>query len=185
MHTKRQVAVPLVAAVGLVVRGCAGEPATNLRPTWPMVQGKRSLRTHLSISAMMTTLNGERPDGELLPLQGVDIMLDTIDADGTRLLVERGVRKAGTRASIHVHQYGGLTVCYRGHHHRLCGGNGAHVVPDRHVLEHAARQTHGRWPTSALKRPFLLTHSSCRHTPIPSLSSSLATPVGPAGRMEN
>ena len=62
----------------------------------------------------MTTLNGERLDGELLPLQGVDIMLDTIDADGTRLLVERGVRKAGTRASIHVHQYGGLTCVVEG-----------------------------------------------------------------------
>jgi hypothetical protein len=63
---------------------------------------------------VMTTLNGERPDGELLPLQDVDIMLDTIDADGTRLLVERGVRKAGTRASIHVHQYGGLTCVIEG-----------------------------------------------------------------------
>ena len=30
MHTKRQVAVPLVAAVGLVVRGCAGKPVHKL-----------------------------------------------------------------------------------------------------------------------------------------------------------
>ena len=43
----------------------------------------------------MTTLNCERPDGELLPLQDVDIMLNIIDAEGNRLLVERGVRKAG------------------------------------------------------------------------------------------
>ncbi|NKB40897.1 MAG: cupin domain-containing protein [Ilumatobacter sp.] len=62
----------------------------------------------------MTTLNGERPDGELLPLQGVEIMLDTIDADGNRLLVERGVRKAGTRVGIHVHQYGGHTCVIEG-----------------------------------------------------------------------
>ena len=39
MHTKRQVAVPLVAAVGLVVRGCAGEPASNLTSNAADVSG--------------------------------------------------------------------------------------------------------------------------------------------------
>ena len=41
-------------------------------------------------------------------------MLDTIDAEGNRHLVERGVRKAGTRVGIHVHQYGGTTCVIEG-----------------------------------------------------------------------
>ena len=76
--------------------------------------GYEVIENPLEYFGEMTTLNGERPGGELLPLQGVEIMLDTIDADGNRLLVERGVRKAGTRVGIHVHQYGGHTCVIEG-----------------------------------------------------------------------
>ena len=114
MHTKRKLSVPLIAAVGLTLSGCAGEPASNLATTAADGPGYEVIEDPLEYFGEMTTLNGERPDGELLPLQGVEIMLDTIDADGNRLLVERGVRKAGTRVGIHVHQYGGHTCVIEG-----------------------------------------------------------------------
>ena len=53
MHTKRKLAVPLIAAVGLTLSGCAGEPASRpatWHPPQPIVQGMKSLRTRLSIS---------------------------------------------------------------------------------------------------------------------------------------
>ena len=62
----------------------------------------------------VTTINGERPPGDLLPLQDSFTMLDTIDADGNRLVVTQGVRKAGTRVGIHVHEYGGHTCVMSG-----------------------------------------------------------------------
>ena len=95
MHAIRQVAMPLIAAVALALSGCAGEPASNLTSNAADGPGYEVIEDPLEYFGEMTTLNGERPDGELLPLQDVDIMLNTIDADGNRLLVERGVRKAG------------------------------------------------------------------------------------------
>ncbi|MGC6500758.1 MAG: cupin domain-containing protein [Henriciella sp.] len=59
-------------------------------------------------------INGYGLPGELKPLQNVTTMLDTIDADGNRLLVTRGVREAGTRIGIHVHKYGGHTCVLSG-----------------------------------------------------------------------
>ncbi len=41
-------------------------------------------------------------------------MLDTIDANGQRVVVIQRVRKAGTRAPIHVHEYGGVTCVLSG-----------------------------------------------------------------------
>lgn len=61
-----------------------------------------------------TTINGERPPGELARLVDVTTMLDTVNAEGERLLVVRGVRKAGTRVGIHVHQWGGHTCVLSG-----------------------------------------------------------------------
>ena len=49
-----------------------------------------------------------------MPLVDVTVMLDTINADGDRLLVSRGIRKAGTRVGIHVHQWGGHTCVISG-----------------------------------------------------------------------
>ncbi|GFG55558.1 hypothetical protein CQY20_21850 [Mycolicibacterium agri] len=41
-------------------------------------------------------------------------MLDTIDANGQRVVVMQGVRKAGTRAPIHAHEFGGVTCVLSG-----------------------------------------------------------------------
>lgn len=62
----------------------------------------------------ITTINGSRPPGELQPLVDVSVMLDTIQADGNRLIVWEGTRKAGTRAAIHYHDYGGHTCVLSG-----------------------------------------------------------------------
>ena len=41
-------------------------------------------------------------------------MLDTIDANGQRLVITQGTRKAGTRVAIHTHHYGGHTCVMSG-----------------------------------------------------------------------
>ena len=61
-----------------------------------------------------TTINGETPPGVMARLVDVKIMLDTLNADGDRLLVTRGVREAGTRVGIHVHEWGGHTCVLSG-----------------------------------------------------------------------
>jgi hypothetical protein len=70
--------------------------------------------THSTFAPGMTTLNGEVPPGNLLPLQNVTTMLDTINADGDRIITTRGTRIAGTRVAIHVHKYGGETCVMSG-----------------------------------------------------------------------
>lgn len=45
-----------------------------------------------------TTVNGHPPPGTMAPLSGIAVMLDTLQTDGNRLLVQQGVRKPGTRA---------------------------------------------------------------------------------------
>ena len=107
-------AATLVAVGGLAVGGCTTEQASSPSPSAEETRSYEVIADPLKYFGEMTTLNGKRPDGELLPLQDVEIMLDTIDADGNRLLVERGIRKAGTRAGIHVHQYGGHTWVIKG-----------------------------------------------------------------------
>lgn len=62
----------------------------------------------------ITTINGQRPPGRLERLVDVKKMMDTVDVNGNRMLVERGVRKGGTRVAIHVHQYGGHTCVLSG-----------------------------------------------------------------------
>ena len=62
----------------------------------------------------VTAINGERPPGRLERLVDAKTMLDTIDVNGKRMLVERGVRKPGTRVAIHVHQFGGHTCVMSG-----------------------------------------------------------------------
>ncbi|MFN6979592.1 MAG: cupin domain-containing protein [Gemmobacter sp.] len=63
---------------------------------------------------MVSTVNGIVPPGTVMPLQGVSTMLDTITADGRRLVITMGTRKAGTRVGIHVHEYGGHTCVIAG-----------------------------------------------------------------------
>ncbi|AMO63094.1 Cupin domain [Mycolicibacterium phlei] len=62
----------------------------------------------------VTTINGQQLPGVLAPLVNPSTMLDTIGADGQRVVVTQGTRKAGTRAPIHVHEYGGVTCVLTG-----------------------------------------------------------------------
>ena len=61
-----------------------------------------------------TTVNGSTPPGVMAPLSGMTVMLDTVQADGNRLLVKQGVRRPGTRAPIHHHDFGGHTCVLSG-----------------------------------------------------------------------
>lgn len=61
-----------------------------------------------------TTVNGATPPGTADSLSGMTVMLDTVQADGQRLLVQQGIREPGTRAPIHVHDYGGHTCVLSG-----------------------------------------------------------------------
>ena len=62
----------------------------------------------------VTTINGQGVPGVMERLHDVTTMLDTIDINGNRLVVTRGVRKAGTRVAIHVHEHGGHTCVLTG-----------------------------------------------------------------------
>ncbi|CAB4890588.1 unannotated protein [freshwater metagenome] len=62
----------------------------------------------------VTTINGTPPEGTLSHLQNVKTMLDTTDAKGQHLIFTEGTRKAGTRAAIHTHEYGGHTCVVSG-----------------------------------------------------------------------
>jgi quercetin dioxygenase-like cupin family protein len=77
----------------------------------------------------VTTINGQTVPGEMLPLQDVVTMLDTIDADGNRLVITRGVRKAGTRVAIHVHEHGGHTCVLTGAITDFVEGNAPSLWP--------------------------------------------------------
>lgn len=74
----------------------------------------RSQVSATSSELNVTTLNGERPPGRLARLVDVKTLLDTIDVNGKRIVVDKGVRKAGTRVGIHVHDYGGHTCVVSG-----------------------------------------------------------------------
>lgn len=62
----------------------------------------------------ITKINNAVPEGKLEPLHNTSVMLDIIQTDGMRLLVEKGTRLAGTRVGIHVHEYGGHTCVLSG-----------------------------------------------------------------------
>jgi uncharacterized RmlC-like cupin family protein len=62
------------------------------------------------------TLNGNEVQGSLLPLQDNRSITNEI-IDGQRLVANLGVRKAGTRVGVHVHEAGGATF--------VVGGEGA------------------------------------------------------------
>ena len=61
-----------------------------------------------------TTVNGATPPGVMEKLADLTVMLDTVQSDGNRLLVQQGVRKPGTRAPIHFHDFGGHTCVLSG-----------------------------------------------------------------------
>ncbi len=59
-------------------------------------------------------INGQTPPGELLPVQDQQVLLDIVNAQGQRVKMIKGIRKAGTRVGIHVHRYGGYTLILNG-----------------------------------------------------------------------
>ena len=93
--TRRTAAVGLRAARGAVAAG-AGIVAVSVC-TSPAGADLGST----------TTVNGATPPGTAAPLSDMTVMLDTVQADGQRLLVAQGIRKPGTRAPIHSHDFGG------------------------------------------------------------------------------
>ncbi len=62
----------------------------------------------------INTINGQPLPGTMAELVDTSIMLDTIDAHGYQIIVSKGTRKAGTRAKIHMHEYGGHTCVMTG-----------------------------------------------------------------------
>jgi len=69
---------------------------------------------HGAAHPQVSTVNGAVPPGIVRGLDEVAVLLDTIASDGQRLVVTRGIRRAGTRVGIHVHQYGGHTCVLSG-----------------------------------------------------------------------
>jgi len=65
-------------------------------------------------TAPVTTINGSAPPGTVAPLVDMSTMIDTVQADGNRLVVWQGTRTVGTRAPIHVHDFGGHTCVLSG-----------------------------------------------------------------------
>lgn len=64
----------------------------------------------------VTEINGAVPDGELKPLQNVQSLVPAglIDSFGREVILHRGIREAGTRVGIHIHEYGGYTLVLSG-----------------------------------------------------------------------
>lgn len=64
----------------------------------------------------VTEINGAVPDGELKPLQNVESLVPPglIDSFGREVIIHRGIREAGTRVGIHIHEYGGYTLVLSG-----------------------------------------------------------------------
>lgn len=79
-----------------------------------------------------TTVNGRIPPGNPnLPLQDVVTVMDEV-VGYQQILVQKGTREAGARASIHIHQYGAVTF--------VIGGRGA----DTDISEGHRRSTHAK-----------------------------------------
>ena len=91
----------LAALAALGMAGCAQTHGPHASPTAPVPQ-------------VVSTINGTKPPGQVRPLVNVAMMLDTLDVNGQRIVVEKGVRQAGTRVGIHVHEYGGHTCVLSG-----------------------------------------------------------------------
>lgn len=62
----------------------------------------------------VTGLNGAPLPVPVAPLADTLVMMDTIDSKGLRVVVVKGTRKPGTRAPIHVHDFGGHTCVFSG-----------------------------------------------------------------------
>ncbi len=100
-----------LSCVAITLNGC-GTSGPNDSPA------TTSMSTHStsepSTERNITTINGSVLPARMLPEQNVTTMLDTIDANGERLVIVTGTRKAGTRAAIHTHDFGGHTCVLSG-----------------------------------------------------------------------
>ena len=64
----------------------------------------------------VTTINGQTLPGKMKPLQNVIDLVPSgyIDSFGREVVIHRGIREAGTRVGIHIHEYGGYTLVLSG-----------------------------------------------------------------------
>ena len=64
----------------------------------------------------VTEINGQTLPGEMKPLQNVIDLVPPgyIDSFGREVVIHRGIREAGTRVGIHIHEYGGYTLVLSG-----------------------------------------------------------------------
>ncbi|MDA7889164.1 cupin domain-containing protein [Pirellulales bacterium] len=64
----------------------------------------------------VTTINGQTFPCEMKPLQNVIDLVPSgyIDSFGREVVIHRGIREAGTRVGIHIHEYGGYTLVLSG-----------------------------------------------------------------------
>jgi hypothetical protein len=64
----------------------------------------------------VTTINGQTLPCEMKPLQNVIDLVPSgyIDSFGREVVIHRGIREAGTRVGMHIHEYGGYTLVLSG-----------------------------------------------------------------------
>lgn len=126
----RTSAALMLGLLGLtLLAACGGTTDTDGQATGAAVATTTATAPAVSSERDVTTINGTVPLGEMLPLRDVTTMLDTIESGGQRLVITRGVRLAGTRAAIHVHQYGGSTCVVSGTITDFVEGRDSNVFP--------------------------------------------------------
>lgn len=109
----RMTTLALSLACSVTLYGCAAHAPKNVPIT----------------AQSISTINGERLPARMARLVDSSTMLDTVDVNGQRIVVEKGVRKAGTRVGIHVHEYGGHTCVLSGEITGFMEGHAPHKWP--------------------------------------------------------
>ena len=115
-------AIALIASIFLVACGTTDATvgmASHVTASSP---------TPMSTERNVTTISGVALNVPWKSLRDVTTLLDTIDAEGNRLVIERGIRPAGSRAAIHIHQYGGHTCVISGEITDFVEGHAAPMV---------------------------------------------------------
>lgn len=75
----------------------------------------------------VTTINGQVPPGKAMPAQAEELVQSGNGA-GSTVYVYRTTRAAGTRAPIHVHDYGGTTCMLEGEMTLFMEGTAPHTA---------------------------------------------------------
>lgn len=107
-HATAVIALALTAST--LLAACS---ATDAAPSTALPSTSNS-SSPLSTQRDVTTINGAALPVPWKSLRDKKTMLDTIDADGNRLVITRATRPAGSRAPIHSHDYGGHTCVLSG-----------------------------------------------------------------------